>query len=324
MCDCGEAPDEVTDRASGAVVCRRCGVVTEAVVLDYGPEWVGEGDSGFGSGRFGAPARPWAPCAGGAHLGGVSRAAKRACTAEDRLDRALMDGARLVSRMASAFRLPTTGVVACAAQEMYAELQRAGGVRGEGSREAAAAAAVYLACKLNHAGRDLRLASDVMGVDVRSLCSAADEYKALLGGRPSHAGLFEGLGSEAMLGILLDRLVAAGGLAAERRREVWAEANRLEERLRRGLDCGRKPRTLTAGLLYVAAKRRSVPLTRKHVAEACQMCQQTLDKVVAQIRRCLARPAAGAATCPGPAKPCDVSVTDVPLPAPKRPRPTLP
>lgn len=269
----------MTDWASGDVVCRACGVVVEGHVLDEGPEWWGDGCRAGPPdprGRLGT----YLVKAGGAkrfrHGGG-----------EDPSAAALTEGLRVVDQMVLGLRLSTTCGIAGTAKELFSDLHAARAVRGD-TRRATAAAAVYLACKLENAGRDLRLVSHALDVDVRALGAAAGDFKDRLDGKPYHARLFEGLRAGRLIDVMLDRLVAAGALAGARRRDVWRAAQHLDEVLSRALDCGRKPRTICSGLLFVAAQHAAVPLDKKAVAAECEVCQQTLDKVVAQIRGCLA------------------------------------
>lgn len=284
MCDCGDVPTGplVTDWASGDVVCSACGVVVEAHLLDDGPEWHNHGGDADRS-RVG-PADPRG------RLGTVldRRVVGRGVVGRDD-EQSLTDGLRVVDELLGCLRLSTTCAVAVTAKELFGDLHEAKGVRSD-ARRAAAAAAVYYGCKLENVGRELRHVAATCGVDQRALNSATNEYKAELAARPYYHRLFAALQAGRLIDAYLDALVACGGVPAAQRRRVWRAAHQLDEALLDAMDCGRKPRTICSGILYVAARQEGVDCGKKHVVEACRVCQQTLDKVVAQIRAALGVP----------------------------------
>lgn len=297
-CDCGDGPTPVTDWASGDVVCSACGVVVEGHILDETPEWRNHGPEEDRS-RVGA-ADPRGRLGTYLVVSGVSRhnGDKRVCRGlagrEDPKETALTEGLRTVDELLLALRLSTTGTIAATAKELFSDLHEAKGVRSD-NRRAAAAAAVYYGCKLENCGRELRLVSDVCQVDAKALNVATSEYKAALGHRAYYPRLFATLQAGKLIDIFLDRLVAAGRLPPEHRRRVWRAAHQLDETLMNTMDCGRKPRTICSGILYVAAQQENVTcIGKKEITDACDVCQQTLDKVVAQIRASLGRGTCGA------------------------------
>lgn len=297
----------MTDWARGDVVCCTCGVVVEGHILDETPEWRNHGDEscapGCGGGAAGGdrsrvgPADPRGRLGTylavstfrGGGRGGPQDPNKRLCRGlagrEDPREASLTEGLQTVDELALALRLPTTGTIAVTAKELFTDLHEAkGGVRSDG-RRAAAAAALYYGCKLENTGRELRHVSEMCQVDPKALNAAVSEYKAALTSRPYYPRLFATLQAGKLIDIFLNSLEAGGGLRAADRRLMWREAHQLDEALVDAMDCGRKPRTICSGILYLAAQRLGIhTLGKKEITEACNVCQQTLDKVVAQIR----------------------------------------
>lgn len=288
MCDCAEAPQCVTDWASGDVVCCQCGVVVEGHILDESPEWRNHATDDHAPDRSrvgmadarGRLAGTYLDTGGGARrrrgCGGLARAM---ASAQDPREQALREGLDLVGRLAVDLGLTSTSTIAAAARELFEDLHEARGVRAD-NRRAAAAAALYFACKMERAGRELRLISAVCQVEPRALNSATNEYKEHLHAKAYYPRLFETFQAGALISIFLDRL----RLPSDQRRRMWRAAHQLDEALVDCMDCGRKPRTICSGILFLAAQREHVPVSKRDITQACAVCQQTLDKVVTQIR----------------------------------------
>lgn len=283
MCDC-VAPDLVTDWASGDVVCRGCGVVVEGHILDESREWRAHEQDGAGGGtdrrragggvdRQGRPTGTYLEAAGGP-------AKRRRFVCAERGDAGLHEGLRQVESFVADFGLSTTCSIAGTAKELFEDLHGIKCVRSD-TRRAVAAAAVYFGCKMERAGRELRLVAQVCEVDPKALNAATNEFKRALAGKPYYAALLATMPAGTMLDIFLDRLK----LSADQRKRVWRTASSLDRLLQGRFDCGRKPRTICSGIVWVALQREGIDhVTKKHVTDACAVCQQTLDKVVAHIR----------------------------------------
>lgn len=307
MCDCGPSRTDdctVIDWASGDVVCQRCGVVLESHILDDSPEWHNRDTDTTDKSRVGAPCRPHAPDALnrlGTYLSMASRTSSRtasqgphasrtavkrlaaAAGREDSREAALAEGLRLVDGLVGDMGLASSSAVAITAKDLFADISEARAVRSD-SRLPLAAAAVYYAFKLQRVDRELRQVSLVCGVCSRALHAAVSEYKEALRAKPYYPRLFTPLQAGRLIDVFLDRL----RLPPADRKRVWRAATHLDERLVHAMDCGRKPRTICSGLLYLATRQEAPHVTKKSVAEACSVCQQTLDKVVAQVKACLA------------------------------------
>lgn len=279
MCECAVGPSLVTDWASGDVVCQGCGIVLEGHILDESPEWTTREHEPDKS-RVGAPnARlgTFLDTAGRAGAGCKKRKFRDTRTPREI---GLKEGRDAVDACVSGLCLAIGGTVCAAARELFELHFDKKGVRSD-TRGAVAAAAVYLACKLENVGRELRLVSGVCQVDLRALNAATTDLKDSLVDHPMYPKLAAGLSAEKLIDIYLDRL----RLPAEQRKRAWREAVRLEEDLRaRGvMDSGRKPRTLCCGILHVALGRAGCEVPKKELARACAVCQQTLDKVAGHI-----------------------------------------
>lgn len=282
-CDCGDCgPSVVTDWASGTMVCEACGVVLESHILDESPEWRNHGgEDGVDRSRVAAASRTGEL---GTYLERPGGQGKRRRVIRDPhrdpKEQALREGLALIDGFMADIGLSITSNVAGTARELFSDLHDVRGVRSD-NRRACAAAAVYYGCKLENVGRELRLVSGVCQVDPRALNAATSEYKAHLAHRPYHSRLFATLQAAKLIDIFLDRL----RLPADQRKRVWRASHQLDEALAHAMDCGRKPRTLCSGILYLALQQEGITAVgKKEVTAACAVCQQTLDKVVQQMR----------------------------------------
>lgn len=271
-CECSRGPSVVTDWARGDMVCSGCGVVLESHLMDESTEW-----------QEWPAAVPVAAAAAAAAAASVPRARVR--DAEEVRERWVGEGLRDLDRVMGCFGQSTTGSIAARARELFGDLAAAKAAAGD--RGALVAAAAYNAFKMEGVGRELHVVCETCGVEPAHMRAALDEYKERLVGKAYYPALFSRVTADALLGVALDRLEAAGALSAVGRKEVWRAATRLAGRLEHVMDCGRKPKTLCCGIVYLACQAampaRAV-VAKKDVAAACGVCQQTLDKIVAYIR----------------------------------------
>ncbi len=277
MCECLNGhPTVITDWACGDMVCCGCGVVLESHVMDESAEW-----------------RDW-PVVVSSERHHHQPAAKRrrTRTLDDTRELWAAEGLRDVDRVVSCFGQSTTGAIAARARELFTDLATCKqGSNGSCDRGALVAAAAYYAFKIEGVGRELQTVCDACDVAPTHMRAALDEYKERLVGKPYYSALFSRVTADALLNVALDKLVAAGALDASARKEVWRLAMRLLDRLGHVMDCGRKPKTLCCGIVYLAAQQHLAAqqssqkkVAKKDVAAACGVCQQTLDKIVAYIR----------------------------------------
>ena len=260
----------MTDWAQGDVVCSACGVVVEGHIIDESPEWThraGEPDKS----RVGMATSDL-----GTYIDTKRRKLRDASWTPK--ERARREGLEQVDAFVSLLRLSTSGAIAATARELFADFDGARGVRSDNRRHAAAAA-VYFACKMENAGRELRLVASVCDIDQKQFNATTAEFKDALKNRPYHDLMHQTLHPSKLLDVFLDRL----RLPAADRKRVWRCATELTEDLQGLMDCGRKPRTLCAGVVWTALQRLGVAVPKKTVSEACSVCQQTLDKVASQI-----------------------------------------
>lgn len=273
MCDCSRGPSVVTDWARGDMVCRRCGVVVESHLMDESSEW-----------------HDWHPHAGGHAVVASTRtattASRRRTRADDVREAWVDEGMRDVDRVVGCFGQSTTGSIAARARELFGDVAAAKSTTAGCDRGALVAAAAYYAFKMEGVGRELPVVCETCGVDQAHMRAALDEYKERLADKAYYPALFSRVTADALLNVALDKLAAAGALTAAGRKEVWRAATALASRLEHVMDCGRKPKTLCCGIVYLACQS-ALPakaVAKKEVAAACGVCQQTLDKIVAYIR----------------------------------------
>lgn len=284
MCECDGGPVVVTDWARGDMVCRQCGVVLESHLMDESAEW-----------------HDWEPPVTAPNKNNKRRRQLAATATYTTAREAwVADGLKDVDRVVGCFGQSTTGSIAARARELFGDVA----VARHFDRGALAAAAVYYAFKMEGVGRELQTVCDACGVQPVHMRAALDVYKECLADKPYYPQLFSRVTAGALLNVALDKLVATGALAANRRKDVWRSATRLLELLEHALDSGRKPRTLCAGIVFLACgqahgqvcgqahgqahgqaqPRGQKHVTKKEVATACGVCPQTVDKIVAYIR----------------------------------------
>ena len=283
-CDCGPVDERwlVTDRSSGDIVCTQCGVVVEGHTLDLGPEWRPcDGD-------LACRATPLAddgllPARHATLLCQAGKPVWSKLTAErDPLDSVRKAFVHIANQGRTMGFTPSSHVTV-QAKELYRDLHAVKPVRGDVTRDAHVAAALYLACKLCGAFRELRHVSAACGVDGTLLNDAVAAFKDRLSDRPYHDRLFEAVQPGGLLNMYADRLdVPDCDL-----RRIKRSAHALDAELEGVLDCSRAPRTICSGVLWMAAAREGVHMPKRTVMAACGVCQQSVAKVVAELERAL-------------------------------------
>ena len=269
MCDC-EHYDEaslVTDYSSGDVVCVQCGVVVEGHVLDTGPEWRAHDAAGRCRAEVSAaPARTVYD----------KRVPAWALPARD----PLADAYAIIDQCLCAIGMTTSSNVAAWAKELYRDMSTIRAVRGE-AKGVHALAAVYFGCKLAGVPRELRHLAAVCNVDGAHLNDAVAAFKDRLEGKPYHARLFEAVQAGTLINMYADRLQ----LDSAALRQIKRAAHMLDEQLLDTLDCSRAPRTICSGVMWLAAQREGVPVSKRAVAAACGVCMQSVDKMAAELQQ---------------------------------------
>lgn len=299
MCDCGpELQDAslVTDHASGDLVCTQCGVVVEGHMIDTAPEW--RSHDVHDRSRAGAAENLLLPdqhrtTFDSAAAGGAESKSLWRCVGRDPLA-TLRDAFSSIDGYMRCLGLSTDGTAAAWAKEVYRDMNEARAVRGAEARQTHAAAAVYFGCKLSGAARELRHIAASCGVGIAALNDAVAAFKDRLAGKTYHPRLFEAVQAGTLINMYADRL----DLASEELRRIKRAAHMLDEQLLHVLDCGRAPRTICSGVLWLAAAQEQVRVSKRAVMTACGVCQQTIDKVTAQISQVLADQSGAAPALP--------------------------
>jgi transcription initiation factor TFIIIB Brf1 subunit/transcription initiation factor TFIIB len=284
MCDCGPCPDEeflVTDRRSGDIVCTRCGVVIEGHIVDTFVDWH--------SLERTAPEDPFLPGETSAVFlhgpGGKPLRLKHAKPADGAM--ALHEASRLLINKARDMGFYGTSQTVMQAKELLRDAHAAKPMRGDTARDAYIAASLYLGSKLCGFPRELRHVSTACQVPSASLNDAVATFKDVLSDKPYHAGLFEGLQTGRLLEMYLRDLDVPHLTLRRIRRTALA----LDASLEGVLDCSRAPRTICCGLLWMAVSREGLAIPKKKIMQACDgVCQQSLDKMVAELEALLPSP----------------------------------
>lgn len=201
---------------------------------------------------------------------------RKLATSDD--EAALHAGREAVDACVTRFGQSTSSNVAETARQLYGDVLAAKKqIRGVEARGAAAAAAVYFGFKFEGVGRELQLVAAVCDVALRALHAAVSEFKDLLRDKPYYPKLFVRLHVGMLLDVCIDRL----RLPVAQRKALWRTAHRLDEQLSASMDCGRKPKTLCSGVMWLAAHQEGIAVDKKDVAAACLVCPQTVDKIAA-------------------------------------------
>jgi hypothetical protein len=276
MCDC-ETSDPVTDYASGTEVCRGCGVVLDSVVFSEQREWFEDRNC-----RAGAPTEPFLSAP--SHFlatGAVSRRVLAAASADP--ERLLRDGFGAIVKQAGYMFQAADSLVVLRAKELFRDVHAVKTVRSD-TRDAYAAAALYYGYKMEKCPRELKTLQDKTGVGSRQLNAAVDAFKVLLEGKPYHRELFATVYAGDLINAYGDRVPVSDA----DKRLLKKTAHDLDAALAGRLDTGRRPATVVSGMLAVAARRVGLVIPKKVLLAACGVCQQTLDRMAAEIDELLA------------------------------------
>lgn len=272
MCDC-ETSDPVTDYASGTEVCRGCGVVMDSVIFSEQREWFEDRNA-----RAGAPPEAFIASQPAHFLttGAVSKRVLAAASADP--ERLLREGFAAIVKQAGYMFQAADSLVVLRAKELFRDVHAVKTVRSD-TRDAYAAAALYYGYKMEKCPRELRTLQLKTGVAGRQLNAAVDAFKVLLEGKPYHRELFATVYAGDLINAYGDRVPVSD---ADKRR-LKKTAHDLDEALAGRLDTGRRPATVVSGLLAVAARRAGLAVSKKALLAACGVCQQTLDRMAAEI-----------------------------------------
>ena len=137
---------------------------------------------------------------------------------------------------------------------------------------------------MESAPRELKDIAGRCQVATRGLHAAVDAYKDHLPAAAYHGDLFATVAAGSLINSYGDRLP----VTEAERKAVKRAAHRLDERLRGRLDSGRRPATVVSGLLFAGLREAGVSVPKKALLAACGVCQQTLDRMVAEIQEILA------------------------------------
>jgi transcription initiation factor TFIIIB Brf1 subunit/transcription initiation factor TFIIB len=273
MCDCGDSgSDVVVDYSTGDAVCVRCGVVVEGHAFLYDDMHVDDARRSYDMHAHFRHA-PW--------------------VLADRDDRdPLADILADINLFVGRLGLSTDSSAAAWARDLARDMNTAHmpdaaapakPPRGD-ARRVHAAAAVYFGCKMSGAARELRRVAAACDVDPPALNDAIATFKERLEARPYHARLFEAV----QAGMLINMYAGWLDVSEHQRRAIKRAAHMLDEQLLASLDCSRAPRTICSAVLWLAAARAGVALSKRTVAGACGVCVQSIEKCLADIHEAMA------------------------------------
>lgn len=279
-CDCfydGLDPAVVMDYASATEICTRCGVVVESHMFDDGREYAEES-------RAGPAPQPFLGHGGGTFFGSgpVRGVSLRVLGASTDFPARLAEGFAAVEQHALALSFATDSRAVLAAKELYRDMYDKNAIKGD--KGLYAAAAMYLGAKMEEASRELKLVAAAAGFAQKQMHGAVDAFKDALADKPYHDRLFVGVCASNLINAYGDRLRTTD----ESRKAVKRGAHRLDAALKGLLDTGRKPSTVCAGLMFIAARAEGVNLPKRTLVDACGVCQQTLDRMVMEMSEVMA------------------------------------
>ncbi|MEM1988643.1 MAG: transcription initiation factor IIB [Candidatus Woesearchaeota archaeon] len=263
------------DMKKGEVVCRDCGFVIDAQMLDFDKEWRTFEDEENDRRRAGSPLTYTQYDKGlGTQIGSASDLARldpklkktfqrisvwhqRVSTA---IERNLKTALAELRRVSSTLNLPQS--VEEEAARIYTLAVQKGLVRGR-SMESVVAGAVYAACRRNEVPRTLNEISDAIGIDKKEIGRTYRFVTRELGINilPSNPVDY------------IDRFASALKLSPKIRVqavEILEKAKDLE------LTSGRGPTGIAAAALYVAALMNNEKRTQREVAEIAGVTEVTI------------------------------------------------
>ena len=257
-CFC-EVPTIIYDSQMGTEICAACGVVLERV-LDESPEY-GYDENGT-------------DISYASSFSGVVIQTDNALT--NKIQKTMMTSAdvesgemkKTIHTICDAFHIPSPNVIRDTAIELSSMLREKVKICGK-KRYACYAVAVYFACSLNHAERELRSFHTVCSVEIKNLNFAVKTFRQYIGeqlvekNNPHDA--------------LISSTIAKFSISEEHKKTLRKLVLNMADQHTGIFDSGRKPRTIIASLIMINVFRSDVPLDMREIADVMQICHSSIS-----------------------------------------------
>lgn len=243
----------------GTEICAACGVVLERV-LDESPEY-GYDENGT-------------DISYASSFSGVVIQTDNALT--NKIQKTTMTSAdvesgemkKTIHTICDAFHIPSPNVIRDTAIELSSMLREKVKICGK-KRYACYAVAVYFACSLNHAKRELRSFHTVCSVEIKNLNFAVKTFRQYIGeqlvekNNPHDA--------------LISSTIAKFSISEEHKKTLRKLVLNMADQHTGIFDSGRKPRTIIASLIMINVFRSDVPLDMREIADVMQICHSSIS-----------------------------------------------
>jgi len=257
-CFC-EVPTIIYDSQMGTEICAACGVVLESV-LDESPEY-GYDENGT-------------DISYASSFSGVVIQTDNALT--NKIQKTMMTSAdvessemkKTIHTICDAFHIPSPNTIRDTAIELASNLREKVKICGK-KRYACYAVAVYFACSLSHAKRELRTFHTVCSVEIKNLNFAVKTFRQYIGeqlvekNNPHDA--------------LISSTIAKFSISEEHKKTLRKLVLNMAEQNTDIFDSGRKPRTIIASLIMINVFRSDVPLDIREIADVMQICHSSIS-----------------------------------------------
>ncbi|ABT14553.1 hypothetical protein NY2A_B154L [Paramecium bursaria Chlorella virus NY2A] len=272
-CFC-EVSNLVHDQGTGFEVCTNCGVVVDSI-LDESPEYQYD-DRGNDIGFLGQQ---------GASLGSIidtnNKLTKRLeASLADTSDMILYDIKNIAAQVCNAIHIKVPHIIHDTAVEI-ASLHREKIYLSGGKKFASIAMAVYFACRLHGADREIRLFSSSCCIDMKLLNFAIKSIKEHL--KDSKYIIIAN--GENKYYALVIQFTGRLNISTNHVKKLRRDCNTMLENISDIFDTGKKPRTIVASVICICSMQNSLNLDLKEISTATNVCAQSISKCVAFMQK---------------------------------------
>ncbi|ABU43688.1 hypothetical protein PBCVNY2B_171L [Paramecium bursaria Chlorella virus NY2B] len=271
-CYC-EVSNLVHDVETGFEVCTTCGVVVDSI-LDESPEYQYD-DRGHDIGYHGQQ---------GASLGTVmdtnNKLTKRLeASLADTSDMILYEIKNVAEQVCLAIHIRVPHIIHDTAVEI-ASIHRERIYLSGRKKIASIAMAVYFACKLHGADREIRLFSTSCCIDMKLLNFAIKSIKEHL--KDTKYIIISN--SENKYHALITQFTERLNISTENIKKLRRNSNIMLDNISDIFDTGKKPRTIVASIICICALTNDMNLDLKEISRATNVCSQSISKCISYMK----------------------------------------
>jgi transcription initiation factor TFIIIB Brf1 subunit/transcription initiation factor TFIIB len=249
-CFC-EVPTPLFDSLTSTEVCTTCGVVME-MVLDDGPEYGYdcEGNDISYTSNFSGTIVSF-------NTQNAPLAAKFQNTTLTAVESRRLEMVKTVNIICDAFHIHNPSIIRECAVDLVDKLEEHIKLNGK-KRFASYAVAVYYACKLNHASRELRTFASTCSMDIKDLNFAVKVFKEAI------PNVLQKTASEHE--VFLSSTIAKFSLDDASQKTLRKICLNFINKYPHIFESGRKPRTIIAAVILIQVFNSDVPLVAKDIS----------------------------------------------------------